>query len=255
MQLLVSVRAPGEVEAALEGEADIIDAKEPAHGAMGAVTPDRLQAIDERVPSYVPLSVALGDARSAVMVAAAITALPLRPRRAPVYLKLGLSEVSATNLRSVLAAGVEAARRHPAAPRLIAVEYADAGANLPSSDEVRDAAVAVGVAGILVDTATKDGRTLFAWWPESKLGAWIDGGRAAGLYVAVAGSLGAAELARIAAFGPDVVGVRGAACEGGRAGVVQAGRVRLLRAALTGESLGIANRKSPERRSGPHAHS
>jgi uncharacterized protein (UPF0264 family) len=244
LQLLVSVRDLGEVDAALEGGADIIDAKEPAHGALGAVTPDCLRAIDDRVPGEVPLSVALGEAPSAAAVAATIAALPLRRRRAPVYLKLGLSPgAAANNLGVLFGSAVQAAARHPARPHLIAVEYADWEAHLFSPTHVREAASAAGATGILVDTSTKDGRTLFAWWSETRLRAWIDGAHAGGLSAAVAGSLGAGELARMAGLGADVVGVRGAACAGGRSGAVQADRVRLLRAALTGESGAAANRQ------------
>src|SRR4051812_47948913 len=39
MELLVSVRSAKEVEAALAGGADIIDAKEPSRGSLGAVSP------------------------------------------------------------------------------------------------------------------------------------------------------------------------------------------------------------------------
>lgn len=243
MQLLVSVRDPDEVDAALEGGADIIDAKEPAHGALGAVTPDRLRAIDDRVPSEVPLSVALGEADSGVSVAATIATLPLRRRHAPVYLKLGLSPDTRADLRGFLGAAVRAAASHPVRPRIIAVEYADWEPRLLSPAQIREAAAAADATGILVDTATKDGRTLFAWWSETRLRDWIDGAHAERLSVAVAGSLRAGELARVAGLGADVAGVRGAACTGGRSGAVQADRVRLLRAALTGESGAAANRQ------------
>ena len=45
MRLLVSVRAAAEVAPALAGGADIIDAKEPARGSLGAVSPTRLREI------------------------------------------------------------------------------------------------------------------------------------------------------------------------------------------------------------------
>jgi hypothetical protein len=45
-------------------------------------------------------------------------------------------------------------------------------------------------------------------------------------------SLGEADLHRVRRIEPDVVGVRGAACVGGRNGTVCADRVRALRAAL-----------------------
>ena len=61
MRLLVSVRSAEEVSAALAGGADIIDAKEPARGSLGRVTPAVLSAIAACTPASVPLSVALGD--------------------------------------------------------------------------------------------------------------------------------------------------------------------------------------------------
>jgi uncharacterized protein (UPF0264 family) len=244
LQLLVSVRDSGEVEAALEGGADIIDAKEPARGALGPVALDRLRAIDDRVPDDVPLSVALGDATFEAEVAAGIAILPLRRRSAPVYLKLGLPPAADGRVKRLLTAAIEAAESHPASPRLIAVEYADSGSRRLSPSDIVEAAAEAGAAGLLVDTITKDGRSLFAWWTEPRLGAWIDRARGKGLSVALAGSLGVAELSQVAGLGPDIVGVRGAACLGGRTGAVQADRVRVLRAALAGESRAFANRQS-----------
>jgi (5-formylfuran-3-yl)methyl phosphate synthase len=52
--------------------------------------------------------------------------------------------------------------------------------------------------------------------------------RAAGRLVALAGSLDGDAIARLAGLA-DVVGVRGAACRGGRSGEVDAGRVAELR--------------------------
>jgi (5-formylfuran-3-yl)methyl phosphate synthase len=61
MRLLVSVRSASEVGAALAGGADIIDAKEPRHGSLGAVSRRTLASITAVVPPECPLSIALGD--------------------------------------------------------------------------------------------------------------------------------------------------------------------------------------------------
>jgi uncharacterized protein (UPF0264 family) len=245
LHLLVSVRDRSEVGAALEGGADVIDAKEPENGSLGPVSSARLRQIDRRVPGGVPLSVALGDFDSPVAVAAAIAALPLRRRAAPVYLKLGLGPDGGTDLRRIVAAAVEAALQHPAEPRVIVVEYADRAAEAGSFETILSGASVAGAHGLLVDTLTKNGRTLLDWWPEARLSTWINETRAAGLLVAVAGSLGLRELRRAAALGPDVIGVRGAACSGGRSGTVEASRVEPLRAALRQESVApAANRKT-----------
>jgi uncharacterized protein (UPF0264 family) len=242
VQLLVSVRSPDEVAASLEGGADIIDAKEPRLGALGPVAPEVLMAIDGRVPLDVPLSVALGDAASARSVDGAIAGLPLRPR-ARLYLKLAFTgEGGEPEAAMLLRAATGAAARHPAAPRIIAVVYADDAGGEPAAYRIRRAARRAGVAGILVDTMGKDGRTLFDWWPVERLRHWIHGVRADGLEAALAGSLGANDLGRVADLGPDVVGVRGAVCAGGRTGSVEAARVRALRVALPrGAGVIIAN--------------
>jgi uncharacterized protein (UPF0264 family) len=250
VRLLVSVRSPDEVAASLEGGADIIDAKEPGLGALGPVAAEVLEAIDARVPLDVPLSVALGDAVSAASLDAVITGLPLR-RRAQVYLKLAFTgDGGESEVAMLLRAAVGAAARHTAAPRIIAVVCADGAGGEPAAHGIRRAARAAGITGLLVDTAGKDGRTLLDWWSAERLREWVCAVRADGLEVALAGSLGAADLGRIADLGPDVVGVRGAACSGGRTGRVEAVRVRALRAALPRDR-GGDRRERPDRNPAP----
>lgn len=229
MSLLVSVRDPSEVGPALMGGAQIIDAKEPSNGALGPVTRACLRQIEEKVPASVPLSVALGDFVSAEEAAEAVLTLPLRRRSASLFVKLAPSADGAEGDRSVLDGAVRAARRHRAAPAVIAVEYADRSRDLKSSENFRAGAILARVRGVLVDTAIKDGTSLLDWWSDDRVMAWSRSAREAGLLVAVAGSLGASEVARAMAFGCDVIGVRGAACVGGRAGRIDAGLVRRLR--------------------------
>src|SRR5690349_10143177 len=94
MRLLVSVRSAGEVEAAVQGGADIVDAKEPMRGPLGAVDAAELARIAAAVPDGVPLSLALGDLATP---AAAATGLDLTRaigrRPAELYVKLGLAGV------------------------------------------------------------------------------------------------------------------------------------------------------------------
>jgi uncharacterized protein (UPF0264 family) len=249
LRLLVSVRNPDEVEAALSGGADIIDAKDPVRGPLGPVAHDVLRAIDDRVPPGVPLSIALGDDLSAESVGAAIAGLPIR-RRAEVYVKVGFpSPAPAAEFRTLLSIAASAAARHPTAPRLVAVVYADRNSDSARSARIPAEVRAAGAAALLVDTAGKDGRSLLDWWPEQTLRDWLRAGRDAGLELALAGSLGPGELTVVGALAPDIVGVRGAACLGGRTGSVDATRVRSLRAALLPPPLAIAANHQTEGRS------
>src|SRR5579885_2345804 len=91
------------------------------------------------------------------------------------------------------------------------------------------AAAAAGARGVLLDTAVKDA-PLFALWAASEGGAREQVAHAAGLFAALAGGLGERDIALAAALGADVVGVRGAACAGGRTGPVSRARVAALAA-------------------------
>src|SRR5438477_8274475 len=62
MRLLVSVATVADAVAALAGGADIIDAKNPARGPLGAVSIDTLHHIRQAVGTSHLLSAALGDA-------------------------------------------------------------------------------------------------------------------------------------------------------------------------------------------------
>jgi uncharacterized protein (UPF0264 family) len=123
VRLLVSVRSAAEAESALVGGADVIDAKEPVLGPLGAVAPDVLAALDRAVPSSVSLSVALGDVVEPDEAARLVAELPLRPREAPVYAKLALPYRDEARWAPVLAAAGRAAALHPASPRIIAAAF------------------------------------------------------------------------------------------------------------------------------------
>jgi hypothetical protein len=226
MRLLVSVRSGEEVAAALAGGADIIDAKEPARGSLGAVTAAVLATIAARTPSSVPLSVALGDCTGLAELWAALEVARTGERSAPVYLKVGFAGVrSFVRITALLEAAIGAA----SGARIVAVGYADFGvAGSAPPEEVLRAAVAARAGGLLVDTWLKDGRALLDHLSIERLTALSLSARAAGLLFAVAGSLGPDAISRLVGIA-DVLGVRGAACRGGRVGAVDEERVARLR--------------------------
>jgi (5-formylfuran-3-yl)methyl phosphate synthase len=86
---------------------------------------------------------------------------------------------------------------------------------------------ASGAALVMLDTAIKDGATLFDALDEPELAAFAAAARDGGLGVALAGSLGARHLAALGRIGADVIGIRGAVCRGGdRRGVIEAALVK-----------------------------
>jgi uncharacterized protein (UPF0264 family) len=231
MELLVSVRSGAEVEPALTGGADIIDAKEPARGSLGLVSDAVLAEILAEVPEDQALSIALGDFSEPDDVLAAITARPLPARHGPLYFKLGFVGVGERDrLEMMIATAVAASEWHQASPRIVVVAYADGvRTETASPDTIRQIAAERGAAGVLLDTCIKDGRGLFGWMDPLALELWVERSRDAGLLTALAGGLKLDDIERVSSAAPDVVGVRGAACDGGRGGRVNAGRVRALR--------------------------
>jgi uncharacterized protein (UPF0264 family) len=116
---------------------------------------------------------------------------------------------------------------------VVAVGYADAElAGSIDPEQLCRAAVASGVAGVLVDTQVKTSGNLLTRMSLSTLTRLVADIQRNGLLAALAGSLESKHLGSVVAARPDIVGVRRAACTGGRDGVVSRLRVRQLRRRL-----------------------
>lgn len=239
MRLLVSVRSAAEAAEAAAGGADVVDAKEPAAGALGRVAPEILAAIVERAPARVPVSAALGDVTSEREILDAFNETGRTPRPLS-FVKLGFRGVDHPGqVHRLLVVATAAAAAAPGHPRVVAVAYADTGSGAPEPERVLEAAAAARVAGILLDTADKRGGSLLAHRSPAWLRAWVARAQSAGCFTALAGSLGAADLVTIRELGADLIGVRGAACEGGRNGRVSAERIRRMLAELDPEGVAV----------------
>ena len=237
--LLASAASLDDVEAALAGGAAIVDLKDPEAGPLGACDVAILAgaaAIRRRVDPRRPLSAAIGAARDPAAVDRAAAAARLGYD----FVKAGLDgeedpEQAARLLAAIVAAirsagsgaaGSAAAGGRPAT-RLIAATYADAGAvGALAPDLLADVAQRAGGSGCLLDTARKDGRTLFDHRGAEAVARFVVQARGRGLLVALAGSFGEEEAARALALGPDIIGLRGALCAGGRSGRLDPERVR-----------------------------
>jgi hypothetical protein len=225
MRLLVSVVDAGEARIAAAAGADVIDVKDPSRGALGEAAPHVVRAVREATPAHLPVSAALGDGPFTPTAAATLAGDAAASGAA--FVKLGLRETSL----AAASASLRAARaRLPDGIRLVVAGFADfARAGAPHPLDLPGLAAATGAQGCLLDTAVKDGRGLLHWLGETELAAFVEACRAHGLLSALAGSLSAEDLTRLLPIGPDLVGVRGAACVGDRVGGrVDAERVRAL---------------------------
>ena len=222
--LLVSVRSLAEAESAMRGDADVIDVKEPQRGPLGCALPSTWHAVADILPRATPLSIALGELDSLDPMQ-----LDFLPSRC-VWAKVGLAQAEQGDWRAKLAAVDEAL---PAGVALVPVAYADwreVGAPAPR-DILEEAAVRGNV--LLVDTFTKDGRSLFDWLEPVQVARLIRHCRTLAVQIALAGSLDASHLPALRRMAPDWIAVRGAVCRGDRNGTVDRELVRRLRAAMS----------------------
>jgi uncharacterized protein (UPF0264 family) len=262
MQLLVSVATAAEASAALAGGADVIDAKDPHSGALGAVSMDVFRDISVAVAGGRSLSAALGDAADEDLIERDARA---RVAAGALFVKVGFGGVVGPGrVARLAAAAIRGARvtrgvltsartsgpwrddatmglRDEAIPEpgpfgdggVIVVAYADEpSAAGPTPMAFVALAARAGAAGVLLDTANKSGPGLRGLVTPSRLAAWVSEAHEAGLVVSLAGRLTADDLGFVRDAGADIAGVRGAACDGGRTSRVTAERVRGLRARL-----------------------
>ncbi len=201
---LASVRDPAEAEIALLAGADVIDMKDPAQGALGAVDRGTSMAIVSAVAGRRPVSATIGD----------VPMEPARIREAVAdrialgvdFIKIGL--FPGGDPRASLAALRPLVARTP----LVLVLFADA---VPAFDAV-SAAAAIGVRGIMLDTADKSLGSLRTHLDVRALSAFVAHAKAHGLMVGLAGSLASEDVAPLLALRPDLLGFRGALCQGSR---------------------------------------
>jgi (5-formylfuran-3-yl)methyl phosphate synthase len=229
MRLLVSVTSAEEASAALAGGADIIDAKNPLAGALGAVPVEVLREIHAMVAGARLVTAAIGDATDETAIERAAWAFAAA---GAALVKVGFAGItSASRVEMLIRAAVRGAGAGVGDPSgVVAVAYADADrvASLEACAFVDVAARAGGI-GVLLDTADKSGPGLRELMTPTALARFVAQAHEAGLVVALAGKLTADDLAVVRDAGADIAGVRGAACDGGRTGRVSSERVALLR--------------------------
>jgi uncharacterized protein (UPF0264 family) len=216
MQLLVSVVHEEEVAPAVAGGADIIDVKNPKEGSLGANFPHVIRRVRELTPPGIPVSAAIGDAPDlpGMLALAAAGAATCGVQ----YVKVGLlGPRESSDALLLLTEVCRAAREQDRSVRIMAAAYADArriGSFPPLS--LPAVALEAGADGCMLDTASKDGTTLLSELRTAELEAFVTECRNVGLLCALAGSLRAKDVQRIHELGPDIIGVRTAACRGDR---------------------------------------
>ena len=205
--LLVSVRGPDEVDAAILGGAGLIDVKEPAHGALGRAADAVIAAVVKRVAGRRPVSAALGE-----LIDPSVSDGPVVLDPGLSFVKIGLAGCGRRRGWAGLLADLRAKVEARPAAKLVAVAYADwRRADAPRPQEVISFALSQHCAAFLVDTWQKDGSTLLDWMTLTDLITMCDHFRVAGVKVALAGALGRWQIRQLISARPDWFGVRGSA--------------------------------------------
>ena len=225
-RLLVSVRSAEEAAIALAGGADVIDVKEPDHGSLGRAADHIIREVVDKVAGRRPVSAALGELVEdlAPCEIAGLT-----------YVKRGLAgcDSSPEWWQNRLRYELSRADR----PQSVVVAYADwQCARAPAVSDVVTLACEQPGRLLLIDThcktpatLTKQRSTLFDWLPAKEIVRICSRCDAAGVRVALAGSLDIHDMLQLLPAHPDWFAVRGAVCVGNdRQAMVALDKVRSL---------------------------
>lgn len=215
MKILVSPVSLEEARVVADLGTDIIDIKNPAEGSLGAQPPWVIQEIAECMNLRgVQVSATLGDLPfkpgTAALAAFGMAHLPVD------YIKAGLHGTrNADEARAMLDALMAAVRLVRPNVSVVAAGYADYRRfdGLSPSDLLR-AATATRCPVVMLDTAIKDGNSLFDAMSYDEIESFVQAARRENLQVALAGSLGLPHLPELHMLSPDILGVRGAMCMG-----------------------------------------
>ena len=221
-RLLASVTNESEALLCAHLAADIIDAKNPQQGALGALPVATVKGIRARVPRHVPVSATIGDPTDDVEAT-------LR----------AVADIAATGV-DIVKIGLDAQRGAPSVLKRLARAYlgdvllvgvllADKGVDLELVKRAGDA----GFAGMMLDTFDKKRGSLVDIAAPAALGRFVSATHGANMFAGLAGSLRAEHVPELLELGADVLGFRGGLCRrGDRNGTLDPDAVRAVRRAI-----------------------
>lgn len=201
--MLASVRTLDEALLALEGGADLIDLKEPALGALGALDHAAVRVCVQAIGGRRPVSATIGDI----------------PSMDPRQIMAAVDRMAATGVDLIKIGFFAGSRAFDCArtlsalaprARMVAVLFADEAYDLT----LVEALAGSGFAGTMLDTVRKTGKSLRDWRNDAELREFVDRTRGRGLLTGLAGSLRTDDIPPLLELAPDYLGFRGALCRG-----------------------------------------
>lgn len=200
-QLLISVTNVEEAKLALTHGADIVDLKDPASGALGALPLPIIQAVLTLVDGIKPVSATIGNiAMKPELIIPSVCAL--------VALKVDFIKIGFLHnddylpvlkgLQPIANSGV----------KLIAVQFAEYQYDQDLMTKLKK----YGFIGVMLDTSKKNGLSLFDHYTHEQCGYFAQQARRYDLSFGLAGSLKLEHVAQAKLFNPNYIGFRGGVC-------------------------------------------
>ncbi len=202
-RFLASVRNLEEAMIACNEAVDIIDLKNPAEGALGALPIEAIAQIVAAVAERKPVSATVGDLP---MQPDLLAARVMKTAETGVdFVKIGLfgqtgHAACLQAMKPLTAQGVQ----------VVAVMFADDAPDFSLLPMMADC----GLRGVMLDTCRKDGKRLLDWQPPERLEGFVDAARERRLMTGLAGALAMSDIETLAPLCPDYLGFRSALCAG-----------------------------------------
>jgi len=218
--MLASVRNLEEARCVQTCAVDIIDLKDPANGALGAVSHAVAADIVRDIAGQIPISATIGDLP---VDAGRIEQAVFNMAKTGVdIIKIGLFD---NRIDAAFVNMLDHCRRNRL--RIVLVIFADSGPDLPALFASLGRAP---LYGIMLDTRDKHSGPLTGFMLLREIAAFLDLARQHALLAGLAGSLMAADIPELLALRPDYLGFRGALCAAGeRTSVLSSQQVTYIR--------------------------
>lgn len=198
--MLASVNSIEEALQALSANVDIIDLKQPALGALGALETDLVKNIVDVIDGRCPVSATVGD-------------LPMQPEIVYRAVK-AMAETGVDYVKIGFFPGgdwqetIEQLATLPRSIALIAVLFADTQLNFAVIDSLANA----GFKGVMLDTMNKNNGPLTQVMAKTDIARFVRLAKDRSLLCGLAGSLRLKDIAELMPYQPDYLGFRGALC-------------------------------------------
>ncbi len=198
--MLASVNSLDEAWLVEQFNVDVIDLKQPAQGALGALDTENVRQIVAALRSSTPVSATVGDLP--MLPEIVFEAVQAMAATGVDYVKIGF--FPGGNWQECLDSLASVARHHA----LIAVLFADTRPDFA----VIDALARVGFRGVMLDTMDKTSGSLTQVMNSAELQKFVKLAKGQSLLTGLAGSLRINDISELLPLDADYLGFRGALC-------------------------------------------